>query len=141
MIFCDDNEDLSSSLEPIVLVFLFFKDCFPLSYISLPKKMFMLSCKTQLESKSRCDCQNMKQFFTDARACRHPLENHPTASELAESSETANLRDFKSLVHTHNPEFQSNSQIPELYARAEYIQHNESQMKTSFVWHWLSFQG
>lgn len=141
MILCDDNEDPSSSLKPIV--FLFFKDCFPLSYISLCKKVFMLSCKMQLESKSRCDCWNMKWFLTDATAYRHSLNIWPAASQLAGSSDTANLSDFKSPVHTHNSEFQSNCQILLLYTRVEDIQHNESQKRTSFECNglWLSFQG
>lgn len=97
----------------------------------------------QLESKSRCDCWNMKWFLTDATAYRHSLNIWPAASQLAGSSDTANLSDFKSPVHTHNSEFQSNSQILLLYTRVEDIQHNESQKRTSFKCNglWLSFQG
>ena len=130
MILYDDNEDPSSSLKPIV--FLFFKDCFLLSYISLCEKVFTLSCKMQLESKSRCDCWNMKWCLEDANSYRHSLKSCPAASQLAGSSETINLRDFKSPVHTHNSEFQSNSQILLLYTRVEDIQHNESKTKTNF---------
>lgn len=75
----------------------------------------MSSCKTQLESKSRCKCQNMKWFFADANTCRHSLENRP---------EMAKLGDFKSPAHTHNPELQSNFQISLLYTRAKDTQNN-----------------
>lgn len=92
----------------------------------------MSSCKMQLESKSRYDCWNMKWFLADANAYRHSLKTRPTASQLAGSSETANLRDFKSPVHTHNSEFQSSSQILLLYTRVENIEHNEPEKKTSF---------
>lgn len=92
----------------------------------------MLSCKMELESKSRCDCWNMKRFLTDANAYGYSLQNRPAASQPTGSSETANLRDFKSPVHTHNSEFQSNFQILLLYTGVEDIQHNESQKKTTF---------
>lgn len=102
-----------------------------LSHVSMWESVYV-ELQDALESKSRCDCWNMKWFQADAKAYRHSVKTHPAASQLAGSSGTANLRDFKPPLHTHNSEFQRNSWILVLYTRVEGAQHNKTQKNTSF---------